>query len=448
METVSCDLCGSNESKVLYEKNEHWVGMGSWVIRDAQNQIVHGTNVYCENCGLVYINPRMSQDELAKFYRDDYRKTVKRDKSDTDITDRDLSVGVYNALFAKQFVEKYVEVKPGDKALDVGCHSGALMAQLRGLGFEAHGIEPDAVASSYPKRFYDLENVHNSTIENYNDEFGQCDLITICDCLEHVTSVTSVLTKLRNMLKPGGHLMIAVPAWEYPSVSVCAFLSSAHTYTFSPATMKGYLHKTGFQTVGIEFLGHAKTMMVMARVAEPKEDFLPTEVESFWQVKCYLEKYQDMINHFKYAEHLVADNKLDPKDQKVVSLFRILLSYLSHDQWFPSYASLRLSRIYRRLNHFDKELELLLKAAESQDVEDNSCGQFDVFLRLADIAIPDKAKARGYLDQAIIHGVRYEEAVWPNHDNPLAAFLAAFPNYNRYHELRNFTAEASAASSA
>lgn len=440
MQTVSCDLCGSSDSKMLYEKTDHWVKMGSWVIHDADNNVVHDTNVYCQNCGLIYINPRMTDEELAKFYEEDYRKTEKGTELSENISDQELYLGVYNALYAKQFVAKHLTCEEGAKALDIGCHTGSLLGQLRKLGFAPYGIEPDARSVIYPKKLYGLDNIFNGTIEAYDNRFGEFDLITICDCLEHVTSVTEVLQKLRSMLKPDGHLMIAIPAWQYPSVSVSAFLSSAHTYTFSPETITAYLHKTGFEPEVIDFSGHAKTMMVMARVAEPKSDFIPVEVADFWHVKCYLEKYQDAVNHFNYVEHLISDNKLNLHDQKVGGLFQMLMSYLSHDQWFPTYSSMRLSKLYRRLNNLDKELELLVSSLKAEGIEDNTCGKFDAYLRLAERALPDKSQAAIYLQQALDYGINYDDAVWPDVNDPLGGFLQTIPKYNHFHQLRSAVA--------
>lgn len=440
MQTVSCDLCGSSDSKTLYEKTNHWVNMGSWVIRDSDNTVIHNTNVYCQNCGLIYINPRMSDEELAKFYEEDYRKTESGTELKQDISDQEIYLGVYNALYAKKFVAKHLTCEEGAKALDIGCHTGSLLAQLRKLGFAPYGIEPDSRAVFYPNKLYGLTDIFNGPIEAYDNSFGEFDLITICDCLEHVTSVTKVLQKLRSMLKPDGRLMIAIPAWEYPSVSVSAFLSSAHTYTFSPETITAYLHKTGFVPEAIDFSGHAKTMMVMARVAEPQEDYLPSKVEDYWRVKCYLEKYQDAINHFNYVEHLISDNTLNLNDPKVGGLFRILMSYLSNDQWFPTYASMRLSRLYRRMNNLDKELELLNSSLELEGIEDNANGRFDAYVRLAERALPDKSKAASYLQQALDCGIDYEDAAWPDVNNPLDGFLQTIPKYSHFHQLREAVA--------
>lgn len=434
METIVCDLCGSENSQVLYEKNQHWVSMGNWVIRNEQNQIIHDKNVYCKNCGLIYINPRMSKQELAKFYRDDYRDTSTA--PDIQISERDLFMGVYNALHGKEFISKNMQWETGAKALDVGCHTGSMLAHLQSIGFEPYGVEPDARASQYPKHYYGIDRITNSTIEAFDNPYGEFDLITICDCLEHVTSVTDVMVKLRSMLKPNGYLMMAIPAWQCPTIAVCAFLSSAHTYTFSPETIRAYLKKTGFKEVAIDYSGHANTMMVLAQKADPLEEYLPDEVPDFWYVKCYLEKYQDMLNHFQYAERLISDNVLDPQNPKLTGLFNILFSYLNHDQWFPSYTALRLSRILQRFNKLDEEMLLLQKSVQIDDVEDPSCGHFDAYVRLAQRSLPNKDQARKYLAKALEHGVDYDEAVWPKHENPLEGFLNAFQFYRLYHQLR------------
>ena len=62
MEKIKCDLCGSAKHDILF----------------AQTDIFHNSTkeefnmVECEDCGLNFLNPRPTQDEIGKYYSEQY----------------------------------------------------------------------------------------------------------------------------------------------------------------------------------------------------------------------------------------------------------------------------------------------------------------------------------------------------------------------------------------
>ena len=58
METVSCDLCGSNESDVLIRQQDMLLA-----VTDEEFTIVR-----CRQCRLVYLNPRPSSHLIGTYY--------------------------------------------------------------------------------------------------------------------------------------------------------------------------------------------------------------------------------------------------------------------------------------------------------------------------------------------------------------------------------------------
>jgi transcription elongation factor Elf1 len=53
VESVSCNLCGSDNSVELFSNDSHGFGLHT---------------VMCKNCGLVYLNPRPTSSEYARLY--------------------------------------------------------------------------------------------------------------------------------------------------------------------------------------------------------------------------------------------------------------------------------------------------------------------------------------------------------------------------------------------
>jgi len=60
-ERVNCNLCGRDDTELLLNIR----GGRSLSLEKASFNIVR-----CKNCGLVYVNPRLSGSELTRLYKD------------------------------------------------------------------------------------------------------------------------------------------------------------------------------------------------------------------------------------------------------------------------------------------------------------------------------------------------------------------------------------------
>lgn len=91
---------------------------------------------------------------------------------------------------------------------DFGCGDGVSFTMLEQFG-KVRGIEVDRnlVTDTNRDRIFSEYLGTNS----YSD--WQCDLITALDVIEHIEDHHSALCELRQMLKPGGWLVLTVPAF-------------------------------------------------------------------------------------------------------------------------------------------------------------------------------------------------------------------------------------------
>jgi SAM-dependent methyltransferase len=98
------------------------------------------------------------------------------------------------------------------RILDAGCGSGRTMAELVRYG-EVSGIElnPDAAGLA---RGRGLGEVHVGRLEQLPWEDGVFDLITCLDVIEHVPDDVAALAELRRVARPGGFLLVTVPAYQ------------------------------------------------------------------------------------------------------------------------------------------------------------------------------------------------------------------------------------------
>ena len=109
--------------------------------------------------------------------------------------------------FLVSLIEK--EAKFGDKIVDFGAGIGTFAKALHKTGYQVHCIEPDGqqllkILESGLTASPNLTCLDNSSV----------DLIYTLNVLEHIDDDTSVLKLFYDKIKPGGRLLIYVPAFQ------------------------------------------------------------------------------------------------------------------------------------------------------------------------------------------------------------------------------------------
>jgi 2-polyprenyl-6-hydroxyphenyl methylase/3-demethylubiquinone-9 3-methyltransferase len=97
--------------------------------------------------------------------------------------------------------------------LDVGCGTGAFLAELERLGARVEGIELADERVLYARRVHGL-SVHKHPLgsEHWLSQQASFDLVSLFDVLEHVDRPLQTLCDAAAMLRPGGVLAVTTPA--------------------------------------------------------------------------------------------------------------------------------------------------------------------------------------------------------------------------------------------
>jgi SAM-dependent methyltransferase len=99
------------------------------------------------------------------------------------------------------------------KILDVGCGAGNMIHHLSRYG-EVKGIEVDPRPVRVARqRGYDVQR-HDAAQDIPFPE-GHFDLVTVLDVIEHNEDDVAILRSCRRVLRPGGHIVITVPAFMW-----------------------------------------------------------------------------------------------------------------------------------------------------------------------------------------------------------------------------------------
>lgn len=115
---------------------------------------------------------------------------------------------------------KHIIVKRKLKILDIGCGAGTLGIYLASLGNEVVGIDISERAINACK--ITAKNLHVSNIKFKSLDFmknkiqGKYDLIIFSEVIEHLPDDKLALTKINDLLKPKGILLLSTPSTKAP----------------------------------------------------------------------------------------------------------------------------------------------------------------------------------------------------------------------------------------
>lgn len=96
------------------------------------------------------------------------------------------------------------------RILDVGCGTGGMLPILSKYG-RVTGIDSEPLALDYCRK-RGITDVHPQDSFRAGAEY---DVVTLFDVLEHVPGEAGFLAKIDSYLKPGGLLVVTVPAFEF-----------------------------------------------------------------------------------------------------------------------------------------------------------------------------------------------------------------------------------------
>lgn len=244
---VACNFCGANDGRLLAVENGYPV-------------------VRCAFCGLIYVNPQPTSDDLHRFYNQYYPEES-----------GELWGQIMNEGFDKDtaFVCA-AHPKPG-RALDIGCGHGSFLARLARNGWKVTGLDLSEEAIRGAKALHGIEVLRGMFPERLF-EAEAFDFVSAWYVLEHVQDPTAFVHETHRVLKPGGLFGLRVPNMDFAQLFLllkrvprldtvlCALhidtdgKSShfnildppAHLYGYTAGTIKQCLVGAGFKDVLIQ----------------------------------------------------------------------------------------------------------------------------------------------------------------------------------------------------
>ena len=248
MEEAQCILCGPSRRRTVFTKPS------------ADGEAF--TLVRCASCGLHYLSPRPSENEIGRYYQAAYF-TRRTDRG----YDNYFAPGTraeIERLFLLNLEDlgfpEYERTLPGSRmALDIGCAAGYFVNMLATRGWKASGIDISESCVSFARDRLNLDVTRGSYLEKrYENKF---DLISLWATIEHLHRPDLFLEKIHGDLCDAGRLYLSTcraggasfmrlygSRWRY-------YNFPEHLYFFSVGQMKRLLAANGFRLVGCRTYG-------------------------------------------------------------------------------------------------------------------------------------------------------------------------------------------------
>lgn len=236
MESINCNLCGADDTELVYLQKDRLLKLpGSFRL------------VQCRQCGLLYLNPRPTPQEIATYYPPEYNAySIAPEDRRSRVDCLDASFGYWKRA------RSVTKARPrGGRLLDIGCATGNFLHALRRLGpWDVEGLDVSFQAAEYARNRYGLEVFVGELAQaRYPDSCF--DAVTMWNVLEHLHDPKGTLQEVYRILKPNGLLVVGTPnLWSIDARLFGPFWlgldAPRHLYIFSPATLQKLLQETGF----------------------------------------------------------------------------------------------------------------------------------------------------------------------------------------------------------
>lgn len=223
MEVVACNLCGSTHYTGVYEMPDR---------RYFPDEFF--TVVECNECGLGFVNPRPTFEEIQKYYPPEYYAVECSGNRKENL--RRYAV---EATYLRE-----IERRGGPKKLlDLGCANGEFPRFMKARGWTVEGVEVSP--STEPIRDF---KVYTQPFPKNPINQSAYDAVTAWAVFEHLHDPMAYFRKASQVIRRGGLFVFLVPNFN-SLASRHLFCEDVprHLYFFTEKTVRQFLAASGFK---------------------------------------------------------------------------------------------------------------------------------------------------------------------------------------------------------
>ncbi len=258
LESVNCPLCDGEQHTPLMTASD----------LDPAGQGQQFTLVRCQDCKLVFTNPRPTPASIAQFYTPAYQPHRRPRKMRRSLRRWYKLMGMDRARCRER---RSLPVQGLGRLLDFGCGGGSFLLRMAEQGWQVTGVDAASTAVESIQQELGLPALvgslpHPALLPN------SFDVVTMWHSLEHCHDPLGVLRAAHEVLTPQGRLLVSVPnidSWPYQWFGPAWFGLDVprHLIHFGPTTLQSMLEKAGFEVEELRFVRHADWLHSSAKQA-------------------------------------------------------------------------------------------------------------------------------------------------------------------------------------
>lgn len=292
MEEKPCKLCGSKNSRIIYDAPIRMGGLGKYT---QQNIPMY----QCESCGVIWHDS--VREGLDQYYESEEYRDSMGEGSDEEVFYRNHDRETLDKL-------EYTgtELFRNKVVADIGCGAGSFLDYVSGVSKSVVAVEPSKVYQRVLSR--KGFSTYSYAVDALPDWKGQVDVITSFDVIEHVEDPLAFMRDTYELVSPTGVVITGTPT-DAPIMRRLlgthyekqVLFSTQHLWIFSKDNLRLIAEKAGFQRIeakyfqryGLEnLLGWCLEKKPKAAIDEP---FFRNELDYAWKGACSAREVADYI---------------------------------------------------------------------------------------------------------------------------------------------------------
>jgi SAM-dependent methyltransferase len=213
------------------------------------------TQSQCTGCTLAFLDPMYEDEELAALYPIDYYAFT--DRFAVSGPCRSASAKIYRLLTPPEHKTRDPKFERPGRMLDIGCGAGWFISQMRDLGWDVKGVEPNIAAAEFGRSKEGLD-IFPGSLLNANFPARAFDYVRMNHSFEHMPDPNQILDEIYRILADQGKLMIGVPNRDSFTARVFGrfwyhLALPVHTFSYSVQTLSQMLAKHNFNVEKVVF---------------------------------------------------------------------------------------------------------------------------------------------------------------------------------------------------
>jgi SAM-dependent methyltransferase len=231
-----CNLCGRTAFANVTQSDRYGFSAGSDL---------------CLACGLVFLNPQLTEEAYADFYARVYRPLVSAYHGR--LIDPE-SIEAEQAVYAEALaglIEPWTRASRGGRLLDVGGSTG-VVAELLSIRFGLEGAVLDPAPAELERAAQRGLVTIAGTIESAGVAPGTYAVVTMCQTVDHLLDIAGALATIANILDTGGIFFMDIVDFRaiyLQARNIEQATKIDHPYSLTEQTAERYLAQAGFRVL-------------------------------------------------------------------------------------------------------------------------------------------------------------------------------------------------------